>query len=206
MSGWIFARGRAAERTLADVAPTGARRLPLADADQSFAAGDLIVVSEADGTETQWLGLAAGADATGLDVTRPLTASKNSGARVWKAVAWLPSSAAAAFPLRRAIRTGVMAHRARDGGVVAVQTAPPLDEFSLTFTDLTPAAEAALLLWLEGQAGWGLTPFTLIEPGGALLAAQLASGNELPVRLERDAGGRRRLTLDMWVVTGEEWQ
>lgn len=196
MNKWILARGRAAETTLPDVTPAGARVIALSGAAASFAPPQPLFISETDGAETEWLGRVTQATTSSLAFSRPVRASKNSGARLWSPASMLEFPPDAAVPERRETHTGVAAERAAGGEFYAVQTAAPLTAFRLRFDDLAPATEDALLAWIAAQTLWGLSPFTLVTPEAALMSVRLAPE---PVARERDARGRRTLTLPLLV-------
>ena len=206
MSALIFTRGREGETTLDDVTPAGAQSFALADADQLYAPGQMLFASEADGSETEWLGNVTAADAQGVGFSRPLARSKNSGALVWRAASAIGIPADAALPERRDVQTGVAAERTRGGQWLAVQVAEPRTEMTLTLDALTPAADRGLIAWLAEQAGWGLWPFTLIGIDGALAVVRLAGDAARPVRRERREGGRVRLVLPLWIVQEGAYQ
>lgn len=193
MNNWILARGREAEHTLADVVTAGARTIALPGAATFFAPLQRLFISEADGRETEWLGRVTQATASALAFTRPPHASKNSGARVWRAAAALEFPPEQAIPERRATQSGVATERTPDGTFCAVQTAQPLTGLRLRFEDLAASAEDELIAWLAVQTRWGLEPFALVTPEGAVATVRLADGEALTQ--ERDAKGRRRLTL-----------
>lgn len=196
MNNWILARGRAAEATLPDVTPAGARAIVLAGAATSFAPPQPLFISEAGGAETEWLGRVTQSTPSAVAFSRPVRASKNSGARLWRPAAILEFPPETAFQERLAIHTGIAAERAAGGGFYAVQTAAPLTAFRLRFDDLAVTAEDAMLAWLAAQTQWGLVPFTLVSPEGALTVVRLAPE---PIARERDAKGRRTLTLPLLV-------
>jgi hypothetical protein len=206
MSGILFARGRQGETALTEVTAAGATSIILAGANQVFALGQTLLVSEADDSETEWLGKVTAVSAQSVGFSRPLAQSKNTGARLWRAAATLTTPAEATLPLKRALRTGVTDECTRGGQWMAVQTAEPREELTLTLEGLTPAVERAVVNWLGDQAGWGLWPFTLIEPDGALAVVRLAGGEERPVQRQREGGGRVRLTLPLWIVGEGSYQ
>lgn len=196
MNNWILARGREAELCLPDVTPAGARSLALAGAGAAFAPPQKIFISEADGSETEWLGRVTQATSAALSFSRPLRASKNGGARIWRPAAALEFPPDSIRPERRATVPGVAAERTPAGTVYAIQTAEPQTSLRLVFEDLAATAEDALILWLAGLR-WGLDPFTLLDPGGRLAAVRLTGD---PVLQERDAAGRRRFILTLAIL------
>jgi hypothetical protein len=203
MNNWILARGRAAEQTLAEVTPAGARSLALAGAGSLFAPPQKLFISEADGRETEWLGRVTAATASALAFSHPLHASKNSGARLWRAASAIEFPPESARITRATTASGVTAETAADGTPYAIQTAQPRTLFQLYFEDLTPAAELNVTRWLAEQTRWGLDLFTLIQPDGRLFLTGLASD---PVQLECDAKGRRRLSFGLTILLEGAYQ
>lgn len=202
MNHWILARGREAEHALPDITPAGARAAALPGAGDLFAPPQPLLIAEADGRETEWLGRVTRADDQSVAFQRPLARSKDSGARLWRAAAALELPRAAAVSARRAVRPGVATERDNGGAFFAVRTAEPLTELNLTVERLDPASEAALLAWLAAETQWGLLPFTLIAPDGALAAVRL-SGD--PLRRE-DAPAGRRVVMPLLVAEDGGYQ
>lgn len=200
MNGWFFARGRVGTAALTDVTAAGARTAALPLANALFATGQTVFISEADGSETEWLGKVTSVSAGALGFSRPLIRSKNSGAILWRPEATVTAPAGGAVPLRRVVQTGVSVELTRGGDWMAVQYAEMSAEMTLTLDALTPAAERELVAWLGEQTGWGLRPFTLAETDGTLTAVQLKTDATHPIRRERDAKGVLSLTLPLVVV------
>jgi hypothetical protein len=197
MSGWILAHGRSQQQSLGDVTAAGATSIALAGADAIFAPGDWLFVSEADGSEAQWLGRVTQTTFSAVSFSRPLAFSKNSGALLWRADSALATPTEGALPERRSIVPGVAVERTRAGDWFAVQVAEPAESLALALEGLTPQAERDALDWIAAAIGWGLSPFAVIDPAGAMYAARLAGE---PIVRERSAGGRRRLVLPIALV------
>lgn len=200
MSGLLFARGRTNQTALSGATAAGASSIALAGADALFAVGLQLFISEADGSESEWLGRALTTGANSISFSRPLLRAKNSGALLWSATSALETPAGIALPVSRLIRTGVASERTRGGDWFAIAVAEPATEAALTLDGLTPSAESAVVDWLGEETGWGLWPFTLVEAGNALLAVRLASDDTHPVKRERLAGGRAKLILPLAAV------
>lgn len=194
MAGWILASGREAEQILGDVTPVGAATIAVAGADIIFAAGDLLFISEADGSETQWLGRVAYLSPVSISFSRPLRSSKNSGARLWRAASAIvvPENA---LPARRTRAGGVVVERSLGGRFYAIRVAEPSETFTLELGGLTPAETRAVIEWLDE-----LQPIALLGPAGDLAAARL-SGE--PVVRELDRAGRATLKLP-FILMAEE--
>jgi hypothetical protein len=206
MSGLLFARGRVNETALSEVTAAGATSIAVTDADQLFSTGDMLLISEADGGETQWLGKVTAVDAASVAFSRPPAQSKNTGALLWRAEFTLETPSEETPPQARTIDGGVATERTRDGQWLAVQVAEPGERWTLSLEGLTPATERAVVNWLAAQAGWGLHPFTLIRPDGSLLVARLNTGPGDGVRRDRRPGGRAKLTLPLWIVAEGAYQ
>ncbi|GEM_PF-4542879 len=199
MAGWILARGRQAEQTLPEVIPAGANTLTLPEADQIFSVGDLLFVSEADEAGTEFLGAAVSVSAEGLGFALAARASKNVGARLWRAEASFQTHAEEALPLKATTSTGVAVERSLGGRVYAVRVAEPATTIDWGFEELTPERARALGDWIAAELEGGALAFTLIGPDRRLRAVRLAEGL---VTETRARGGRHSARLRL-LVEGE---
>lgn len=199
MSGWVMARGRENEVNLSEVTAAGVKHISLPGADGFFSVGQFLMISEADGAESQWLGKVTAVDAAGVSFSQALDQSKNTGARLWRAASTLEIAGMGALQERRKLEGGVAVERSLGGDFLAVKVAEPLTTASLQIGGLTPRNERVLLEWLATQAGWGLNAFTLIGPTGEMTACRL-SGEALSQ--EGGKGTRRSVGLPI-VLVGE---
>lgn len=196
MSGWMMARGRTNETSLEEVTAAGVRNISLTGADALFAVGDFLLISEADGSETQWLGRVTATSASGVSFTVALARSKNTGARLWRAASVLELTGLDALRERRTLATGVVVERSLGGDFLAVKVSEPRDSASLAVSGLTPQNEQALLDWLREETGWGLEAFALIGPAGEMTAVRL-SGEAIT----RETGKGTRVSMTMPIMT-----
>ena len=203
MSGWIFAKGRADEQTLGDVTAAGAQTIALAGADGIFSVGQHLFISEADDSETQWLGKVTAVTSSDVSFSRALESSKNSGAKLWRAEATRETPADVELPERRRTEPGVVTERSRGGDFYSVKVGEPKTEVRLTLGGLTRQAEETLFLWLGANAEWGLQAFTLIAPGGELTAVRLTGD---PIEQERAGGGRESIVMPAVIVGAGTYQ
>lgn len=199
MAGWILAAGRDAPQTLDDVTPAGAATIVLTGADIIFSPGDPLFISEADGTETQWLGRIVQLTPVSVSFSRPLKQSKNSGAKLWRARSAIAATEAAP-PAKRTRHGGVVVERSLGGEFYAVRVSEPSETFTLELGGLTPAESGIVTAWLDAAASGGLEPIALIAPAGGLLCVRL-SGE--PIVRELDRAGRITLKLP-FILVGEE--
>jgi hypothetical protein len=203
MSGWMLAKGRAGERVLTAVIPAGGKSIALAGADTIFALTQRLFISEADDSELQWLGRVTQVTSSAVSFSRTLKLAKSSGAKLWRAASVFDLPMDAPLPARRTTETGVVTQRSAGGEFYAIQVAEPRTTLRLVLNDLTPSSEDTLLAWLAEQTRWGLDPFTLLDSSGAPSVVRLAEG---PIEQEREAGGRRRLTLPLTIVEEGAYQ
>ena len=203
MSGWIFAKGRAAEQTLDEVTAAGARSIALAGANAIFAPHERLLISEADGSETQWLGQVTQTTSAAVVFSRPVKLSKNTGARLWRAGSIFEIPAEAALPALRSTSPGVVTERSAGGQYFALQVAEPQVRLKLVIDDLTSKVEDGLLAWLAGQAQWGLAAFSIIDPLGAPAVVRLTGE---PLEQTRTAQDRRVLALHLTIVEEGAYQ
>lgn len=199
MSGWIFVTGRNNETSPGEVVPAGATTIPLAGADETYATGDLLFISESDGSETQWLGRVSSVTAEQVAFTRPLAASKDSTALLWAAAHHRATPARPDRPLELVTRPGVAVEPTLGGQTQAASVAEPRTTLRLRLGGLSAAERQGLFEWLGARAGWGLNPFTLIGPDGRLEAVRL-SGE--PIGQRREAGGLETIELPL-ILLGE---
>lgn len=196
MGGWTLAHGKDAEQTLGGAVAAGATQIALTGADTIFAVGELLFMSEADGTEAEFLGAVSAVSPTAVDFKLPVVEPKAAGAKLWRPQSSLALSAEAHFPFQRKVSTGVEVERSLGGTVFAIQTAEPSETMIWTLDELTDEREATLADWLSEEIQGGLRAFTLVEPGRKIAAVRLAEG-----RFTRfaKAGGRRGLEAPLMV-------
>jgi len=198
MSGWILSQGREAEQILGGPAPAGANSLALSGANAVFAAGQRLLISEADGAEPQWLGKITQVTDAAVTFSRPLKLAKSSGARLWRASAALELPATSVDCQRRIVDTGVATSRSAGGNWYALQIAQPVIELTLTLGEITQKLQNAVAAWIQTTTQWGLIPFTLIDPTGTLMMVVRAGAQ--PLKQEQpadDNAGDLTLTLTL---------
>jgi hypothetical protein len=200
IGGWHFARGKENEQTLSDVVVAGALQIALPGADGLFAPGDILFISEADGSETEFLGGVTGVTASRVSFALPVRRSKNSGARLWRAEDHLGLSAQCVEPLVRRLDPGVVVLRSVSGGIYSVRVAEPGEETKLKLVGITPQSEAQWLDWLLGATQGGLASFTLVRPDRSPAAVRLA---ERPILRERRSGAAAAMTIEL-IIEAEE--
>ncbi|MCE5228775.1 hypothetical protein LLG95_04165 [bacterium] len=198
MAGWILAAGRDAESVVADEAQAGATTIALVNADIIFTAGDLLFISESDGSETEWLGRVTQLTSMSIGFSRPLRSSKNTGAKLWRAASAIGASEAA-LPARRTRQSGVITERSLGGRFYAVRVAEPTETFTLELGGLTPAAARAITSWLD-DADAGLNALALLGPSGELMSARM-SGE--PIVRETGRGDMSTIKLPLILVAEE---
>jgi hypothetical protein len=176
MPGWFLVQGKENEQTLGEIVAAGAREIALAGADLIFAPGDQLFISEADASETEFLGAATNVTSAEVEFALPLAKSKNTGALLWRSARAFAASAEESLPLREAIHTGAIIERSLGGEIYAVRAREPHTLLQWGLDGLTPAREAEFRAWFAA-AGAGLDPFTLVSPARKLTAVRLADEN-----------------------------
>lgn len=202
MGGWTLAQGRQTEQTLGDVVAAGATQIALANANSIFSAGQLLFISEADGTETEFLGGVVQSTSSDVQFTLPLQKSKNSGAKLWRPSSSFVSGAAESLPMQRKVHTGVTLERSLGGVSYAIRTADPFASMELSLAELTPARELALVQWIQSATENGLNSFTLVSPTRAISAVRLQLDEYLRVA---GAGGNSELKLTLLIEAEGEY-
>ena len=196
MGGWIFAQGREAEQTLGDVVTAGAIQIALTGADGIFAVGELLFISEADGSEVEFLGGVTAVSPTAVDFALALLKSKDSGAKLWRPISSFATGGDAVLPSKRETRSGVAVERSLGGVSYAIRTAVATKTMDWSLEELTPQSEANLTDWLDQTAQGGLVALTLVAPSRALDAVRLhGPGTTQTLR----AGGRASLSLSLLI-------
>lgn len=200
MSGWIFARGKENEQTLTGAVSAGAKTIALDGASDYFAVGETLMIAGADGAAAEWLGAVRAVSDAGVTFTRELRAAKNAGATLWKPAASLASTSVEELPGSEKWSGGVAIERSLSGEVYAVETGVDQRTMTMILATASSRATAELVAWLREETLWGLEPFTMIDPRGAMLAARFT---DAPLKVTRLDGGRRKLELSLEII-GEE--
>lgn len=201
MSGWMFAKGTGAQSCLTQAAAAGVRSLPLAGA--GFAPAQRLFISEADGSEIQWLGRVTQAGSSTISFSRPLELAKSAGARLWSAAATLELSTESLLLERKTVETGILTERSAGGQYYALKLTAPKTVLRLALAAEDSSLEEALMGWLEEQTGWGLDPFTLVNPENGICIVRL-SGE--PISQEQSASGKRRLVFSLAIAQEGAYQ
>lgn len=184
LGGWFFCRDRESQSLLDASMESGGHVIPLDDANLLFSVGDLVFISEADGSELEFLGGVREVDADSMECALPARTTKAAGAHFWKAMASIHVAAESAQPLARKIVSGVSLERALSGTHYAIRTAATRETLDLKLDGMTTQRERSLHEWLKVQTQGGLLPFTLVAPERRVLAVRFDAG--ALERAERD--------------------
>lgn len=196
MGGVILAQGREHEQIISGAIPGGAISIGLAGADGIYAEGDHLFVSEAGGSEVEFLGRVEAVSPALVSWGLPVRRAKDSGARLWRARHALATRAESALPFQSRVKTGVEIERSLGGVTYAIRVAAPVETIDWTLMGLTPQEEGAVVEFLAIATGGGELPFTIILPSRSLTAVQLASGE---FGRAEGVGGRRSLRMKLLV-------
>ncbi len=173
MGGWTLTKGKTSEHTITSPSSAGARFFALVGANTFYSPGDLLFMSESDGSETEFLGAVVAATVTMLESTLPLLKAKSANAKIWKPTNHFGFSAEFSPPLTRKIGTGVTVTRTGGGGYSASRTTDRTDTMVLVWEGMAPGLDEDLTSWLESATNGGLDPFTLVFPSRKVEAVRL---------------------------------
>lgn len=192
MGAWTFAKGKGAERTVMDVVTAGSIQATAGAAWATFAAGDLLFISEADGSEAEYLGRVISSEGNTVAFTLPVRTSKNSDGVIWKPSAHLSVAADVDFPVYRRSHSGVTIYKSLSGGVFAIRTGVAEEILELHLKELTPASDRAVREWLDANSAGGLEAFTIIGPDRCMDAVRMLPDGRGG---RTDAGGRHTVIM-----------
>ena len=159
----VFAKGVGAQGQLSQGAAQGDTVLRVAGADQAFSVGDLVFCSEADGTETEYLGPASAVGGASVTAAFALAAAKSAGAPVWRPAARMVWPVGRSAPLLRVYDSGVEVQRTVSGALYHTRLREPYREETLVFDNLPRAAFDAYSDWFINTLGDGAEAFTFVD-------------------------------------------
>jgi hypothetical protein len=169
----LFARGKQNERTLTQFVQQGSTQLPIAGASLYFSVGDKIFVSEADGSELEFLGNALAVETNQLTTARGLAGDKDDGAHVWKPLERFEFEIGRSSPFLRKFDTGIEAQRTIGGQVYSTRVREPGWTEVLSFSKLSRANFFAFQDFLRDSLNDGLNEFTYVDEAGDIAVVRL---------------------------------
>ncbi|MCX7045176.1 MAG: hypothetical protein NTX50_06815 [Candidatus Sumerlaeota bacterium] len=172
----VFAKGIGRQGTLTQAAAAGTLHLPAGNADQIFSLGQPLFCSEEDGTETEYLGLAAAVDALGVSGMFVLGAGKAAGAKVWTPEQVLIWPAERSAPLSREYQSGVEVQRAIGGAVYHTRLRDPFREETLAFDKVARSVYETWEAWFISAIGNGREAFTFVDEDRAVKTVKVMDG------------------------------
>jgi len=185
IGGWFFCRDRVAQVELDASVAEGATSISVTGADGIYSVGQLLCISEADGSEPEFLGGVREVEANAVEFALPVRAAKSARALLWIVAESFHLDAENAQPFTRRVASGVALERALGGTHYAIRTAATRETLDLKLEGMTPPRERALHAWLALLTQNGLLPFTLVAPDRRLFVVRLDVG--VIERAERDA-------------------
>lgn len=196
MGGWTFAKGKNTERTVLDVVTAGSFQAQAAAAWTLFTPGEYLFISEADGSEPEFLGMITESLGNTVTFTLPVLKSKDSDAVLWKPSSLLSLQGDVAYPVTRTSESGVTVHRSLAGDVYAVRTGVASETIEIRLKELTSASERAVRDWLDANSTGGMEPFTIIGPDREMNGIRMFPDGRSG---KREPGGRNTLALRAWL-------
>jgi len=187
MAGALFAHGRLNERDLTSILAAGSNQVPVANADTYFAAGDPIFVSESDGSEVEFLGVATSVT-TGQIVTTFATGQpKAATGKAWKPQSTLAVAGTFGTPEKRKLDRGLIVQRSLAGTTFSMDVGASAERFEIDLSGLTPRELDSLLSWIESTTAGGTGAFTIVHLDRRVEAVRLTGA---PEAITRASGGR----------------
>ena len=159
----LFATGKQNEQTLAQAIPEGTTEIPVANASNYFTEGDHLFISESDGSELEYLGIATSVSTTVVTVARAVSSAKSTGALLWKPVAMFQWEVGRSSPLVRTYNSGVEVQRSVGGVLYSTQVSDPYRMESLFFEQLTRENYQQYEQWVHDVIHDGLDAFTYVD-------------------------------------------
>jgi len=163
----LFCQGRAVERPTSQAVGMGAKQIPTDDATSYFSAGERVFISEADGSEVEYLGTIASVATNSVTVELATEAAKSEGAKLWTPEAmfeWPMQTGTARPPAGGRVRHGgVEVVRSLGGEAYATRLGSAYVTESVRFENLTDERFGQLSSWLEQEADGGLEEFTYVD-------------------------------------------
>jgi hypothetical protein len=164
----LFATGKQNEQTLSQPISEGATEIPVANASTYFAEGDHLFISESDGSELEYLGIATSVSTTSVTVARPVASAKSAGALLWKPVAVFQWEVGRSSPLVRTYHSGVEVQRSVGGVLYSTQVSDPFRTESLFFERVTRENYQQYEQWVCDVIHDGLDAFTYVDEEGVV--------------------------------------
>jgi hypothetical protein len=169
----LFACGKQNERTLTQFVERGSTHLPIAGASLYFAVGDKVFVSEAGGTELEFLGNALAVETNLLTTARPLSSDKDAGAHVWKPLEQFEFEIGRSSPFLRRLDTGIEILKTVGGQVYSTRVREPGWIEMLSFSKLSRANFLAFQDFLRNSLNDGLNEFAYVDEAADVAIVRL---------------------------------
>ena len=188
----VFVKGKMNEQTLSGAVPAGSCRLPVTGAVGYFTAGDLIFVSDADGTLVEFLGPATVVLANEVRSLGAVAVGRSTGARIWKPEHFFQWTVERAMPVLRTHDTGVVARRSAGGVLYMTKVRETSICESLRFEDLRRSEAVQFTDWVEECLNSGLEKFTFCDGEGTAQISILLS-----MRILQNEKSYQHVTLEI---------
>lgn len=188
----VFVRGKMNEQTLSGSVSAGSCRLPVTGAIGYFTAGDLIFVSDADGTLVEFLGPATVVLANEVRTLGAVAMGRSTGARIWKPEHFFQWTVERAMPILRTHDTGIVARRSAGGVLYVTKVRETSISETLRFEDLRRSEAVQFTDWVEECLNGGLEKFTFCDGEGAVQISILLS-----TRILQNEKSYQHVTLEL---------
>jgi hypothetical protein len=169
----VFARGKQQEQSLTQAATAPTNQLYTADASTNFSVGDLILISESDGSELEFLGSVTATTPTYLTTSLSLAADKAATAKLWRPSASFVWPATPSLPLEKDHSTGIVTARSLGGTLFSARVADPRRVDRLEVERMRVADFESLRAWVATSLDDGLLDFSYVDEGGEVSRARL---------------------------------
>lgn len=159
----LFATGKQNEQTLTQPVSEGTTDIPVPNASTYFSEGDHLFISENDGSELEYLGIATSVSETTVTVARAVSSAKDVGALLWKPAVVFQWEVGRSSPLVRTYDSGVEVQRSVGGVLYSTQVSDPYRTESLFFERVTRENYQQYEQWVREVIHDGLDAFTYVD-------------------------------------------
>lgn len=157
----IFALGKTNERSESGSLSAGTKTIAVTNASTYFSVGDPIFVSEANGTEVEYLGEATAVDSSTVTVSYALVEAKGPGYKVWKPTYHVLMPYDISSPYDKLTTLGVQTQRTQSGIPYRTRIADPYTIVTLTWEKLPASALASLDFFIIIRLNYGIEKCTI---------------------------------------------
>lgn len=188
----VFAKGKTGETNLSGAVSKGSFILPIEQAPLYFQAGDLCFISDADGSNAEFLGPVTSVSENEVQCVLAVSRNREQGAPCFKPLQfyWWPQKRA--YPVHRILNTGVEPRRSAGGVLYLTKTRETSFTEIVTFENLRKKEIDEFLSFMDTVLLGGMERFTFCDEDGALGTFALLSS-----RITRKEKSPETISIEM---------